>query len=95
MLPFAYFVKGEEKRMSNIKRKVSFYRLSITKYVENYAQIKTTKTSLSNEDVEKAFEKILSNMHKIEGGRYAQEVKTSSNKYIIEIISYSFGCRFA
>jgi hypothetical protein len=81
--------------MSNIKRKVSFYRLSITKYIENHEQRKITKISLSNEDVEKTFENLLENMLKIEGGRYAQEVRTSSNKYIIEIISYNKHMVFA
>lgn len=81
--------------MSNIKRKVSFYRLSITKYIENHEQRKITKISLSNEDIEKTFENLLENMLKIEGGRYAQEVRTSSNKYIIEIISYNKHMVFA
>lgn len=82
--------------MSNIKRKVSFYRLSIAKYVENHAQRKTTREFLSNEDIEKVFENIIKNcMYELNDKHYAKEVRTSSNKYIIEIINYNNHMVFA
>lgn len=76
--------------MSNIKRKVSFYRLSIQKFTEKHIERTTTLEYLSNEEIEDIFEEIvLRHMHPLNNGHYAIDVKTNSNKYVIEVINYN------
>ena len=82
--------------MSKIKRTVSFYRLSVKKYTEDHYSRKTTVEYLSEGDIEKIFKEILEkSMQKLSNLHYATEVKTNSNKYVIEIISYNNNIAFA
>lgn len=73
----------------SIKRKVSFYLLSVKKYEEDRTRRVMLEKDLKPEKIEKIFEEILSDkMRTLANAHKAVNVTTKSNKYVVEVIEY-------
>ena len=72
--------------MAIIKRKISFYRLSLEKktLVEDKNTVKITL--LSDEEIYETFTNIYKNAVELKKGKKAVDVDTSNGKYVVEII---------
>ena len=74
-----------------VQRKVSFYRLSLTRVIQDN---KKKEQLLTNEQVRQKFETIYNNATSLSNDTKAVTVMVGTNHYVIEIMSYKEKCAF-
>lgn len=74
--------------MTNQKRKVSFYLLTLEKHRYIEERNATAISLLDNNEVEMSFQKVYSEMKCLSNGHRAIEVETTNNNYVVEVIEY-------